>query len=137
MENKVTKEIAIKELQDFVEYHTDVKKPEDQIEDHYPQLVKAVELGLLSFDEKQKPTFKLKEPIKNDDGDISVEEITFRTRIKPTQLSDIMKGVDLTKNQIEYSLRAHAFLTGQAKAMLDKFSKFDYKVIDQISTVFL
>jgi hypothetical protein len=135
-ENKVSKEIAIKEVQKFIRDEADLDKKDHEIESDYPQIIRAVELGLLIF-ENGKPKFTLKNPIKNDEGDIALGEITFRSRIKPTQLAEIMKGVDLTKNQLEYSLRAHAYLIGQPKAMLDKFSKFDYRVIDQISTVFL
>lgn len=138
MENKVATEMAIKEVRDFVETYDDGKRKEDwQIENDYPQLLRAVELGLLVFDDKKKPTLTLKEPIMNDDNEVSVDVITFRTRIKPTQLAEVMKGVDLSKNQLEYSLRCIAYLTGQAKGMLDKLGKFDYKVIDQVSTVFL
>lgn len=138
MENKIATEMAIKEVRDFVETYDDGKRKEDwQIENDYPQLLRAVELGLLVFDDKKKPTLTLKEPIMNDDNEVSVDVITFRTRIKPTQLAEVMKGVDLSKNQLEYSLRCIAYLTGQAKGMLDKLGKFDYKVIDQVSTVFL
>jgi hypothetical protein len=138
MENKVATEIAIREVRDFLETYEFGKRKEDwQIENDYPQIVRAIELGNLTFNEKKVPTFKLTEPITNDDGEVSVSEITFKTRIKPTTLADIMKGVDLSKNQLEYSLRCIAYLTGQAKGMLDKIGKFDYKVIDQVSTVFL
>lgn len=138
MENKVEREIAIEEIQKFVEKHEGGKKKEDyQIENDYPQMLQAIEWGLLSFDDEMKPTLKLKDPVMTTDNEVAVDTITFRTRIKPTQLAEVMKGVDLAKNQLEYSLRCIAYLTGQAKAMLDKFSKFDYKVIDQISTVFL
>lgn len=137
MENKVPTDQAIAELQLFVEKYDGKVKKDYEIENDYPQVLEAVEKGLLSFDEDLKPTLRLKDPIKNTEGEVSVSEISFRTRIKPTQLSDIMKGLDIGKNQLEYSLRIHAYLTGQPKAMLDKFSKFDYKVIDQLSTVFM
>lgn len=137
-ENKVSREIAVKEIQSFIKSEADLDKKDYEIETDYPQMLKAVELGLLVFD-KGKPKFTLKDPVLTEEGNPAIDNnlITFRSRIKPTQLAEIMKGVDLTKNQLEYSLRAHAYLIQQPKAMLDKFSKFDYRVIDQISTVFL
>ena len=133
----LSKEQAIKEIQKFVQEHDSKKKEDYQIEDEYPHVVEAVTLGLLSFDKDLKPKFTLRNPILNEEKEIAVAEIEFRTRIKPQQLADIMKGLDIAKNQIEYTLRCLAYLTKQPKAMLDKFSKFDYKVIEQVSTVFL
>ena len=137
MSEKVSKEVAVQEVMDFVEYHLDVVKKDYEIESDYPQIVKAIEDGRLSFNEKKIPTLVLKEPILNTEGQVSLDTITFRTRIKPTQLAEVMKGVDLQKNQLEYSLRALSYLTGQVRAMLDNFGKVDYKTIDQIATVFL
>lgn len=137
MENKIPKETAIEEIKKFVYENLDVKKQDYEIESDYPQMLKAVELGLLTFDDKNHPTLVLKEPIKNDDGDVSLSEVKFRNRIKPSQLKEIMKGLDIQKNQVEYVQRQLAYISMQSVAMLDKFSRFDYKVIDQISTVFL
>lgn len=134
---KVTKEIAIKEMQKFVEKYDDKQKEDYEIENDYPTAIEAITRGLLVFDNESNPTYTLKDPIRNSEGDIAVDKIDFRTRIKPQQLSDIMKGLDISKNQIEYTLRCLAYITKQPKAMLDKFEKFDYKVIEQVSTVFL
>ena len=136
-DEKVSKEIAIKEIQKFVLEHDGAKKEDWQIENDYPQMLQAVQEGNLVFNDKMIPKLTLKEAIMNTEGEESVSEIDFRTRIKPTQLAEIMKGVDLGKNQMEYSLRVISYLTKQPRAMLDKFGKFDYKVIDQISTVFM
>ena len=94
-------------------------------------------LGLLYFDDSMKPSYVLKYPIKNEEGEDSITQIDFRTRIKPNDLANVMKGLDIAKNQIEYTLRCLSYINKQNKAMLDKFEKFDYKVIEQVSTVFL
>jgi len=133
----VSEEIAIKEMQDFVEKWDDKKKKDWEIQDLYPQVLIAIQEGLLVIGADKKPVFNLKYPIKTDEGNVALDVVTFRTRIRPQQLSDIMKGLDISKNQIEYTLRCFAFLTGQSISMLNKLEKFDYKVIDQISTVFL
>lgn len=137
MEEVIEKGIAIKEIQKFVEIHDDQKKPDYQIETDYPQAIKAVCLGLLTFDEHYNPKYKLKNPI-NENGDFPIKDINFRTRIKPTDLANIMKGVNIAQNQLEYTMRAFTYIARlESKAMLDLLSKFDYKVIEQISTVFL
>lgn len=136
-EYAVSEEIAIQEMQDFVEKWDDKKKKDWEIQDLYPQVLIAIQEGLLVIGADKKPVFTLKYPIKTDEGNVALDVVTFRTRIRPQQLSDIMKGLDISKNQIEYTLRCFAFLTGQPISMLNKLEKFDYKVIDQISTVFL
>ena len=137
MEEVVSKEIAVQELQRFVEKWDDKKKEDWQIEQDYPDVLKAMQLGLLVLDKDLKPKYTLRYPILTDEQNVALGEVEFRTRIRPQQLSDIMKGLDIGKNQIEYTLRCFSFLTQQPKAMIDKLEKFDYKVIDQISTVFL
>lgn len=136
-EEVVSKEIAVQELQSFVEKWDDKKKEDWQIEQDYPDVLKAMQLGLLVLDKDLKPKYTLRYPILTDEQNVALGEVEFRTRIRPQQLSDIMKGLDIGKNQIEYTLRCFSFLTQQPKAMIDKLEKFDYKVIDQISTVFL
>ena len=130
-------DLAIKEIQDFVTKFDYKAKKDWEVKDDYPNMLQAVEEGLLSFDDKKKPTYKLRFPIKNDKKEIAIDTLNFRTRIRPQELSTVMRGLDISKNQIEYTLRCFAFLTGQPIAVIDKLEKFDYKVMEQVSTVFL
>ena len=137
MEKVVSKENAIKEIQAFVLKYDERSKEDWEIENDFAYLLDAVQDGNVIFGEDLKPKLTLKTPIKNEDGEISVSEINFKTRIKPLDLANIMKGVDIAKNNVEYILRAQSYLIMQPKAMLDKFGKFDYKVIEQLSSVFM
>ena len=139
MENlkKVSKENSIIEVQNFILKYDERKKEDWEVENDYPHLLDAVQEGLVVFDENSKPIQTLKTPIKNENDEVAVSEIEFRTRIKPNDLANIMKGVDISKNNVEYILRAQSYIIKQPKAMLDKFGKFDYKVIEQICSVFM
>jgi hypothetical protein len=137
MTEVVSKEIAIKEMQGFVEKWDDQTKEDYQIEQDYPQVIKAIQLGLLVIDDEKKPTYSLKSPIKTDEGSVALSEISFRTRIKPDDMVQISKGLNIGQQQIEYTLRCFAYITSQPKAMLNKLEKFDYKVIEQLCTIFL
>ena len=139
MENlkKVSKENSIIEVQNFIFKYDERKKEDWEVENDYPHLLDAVQEGLVVFDENSKPIQTLKTPIKNENDEVAVSEIEFRTRIKPNDLANIMKGVDISKNNVEYILRAQSYIIKQPKAMLDKFGKFDYKVIEQICSVFM
>jgi len=135
-EDVMVKDIAIIEVQKFVEKWTYEKPEEWEVEETYPQLLKAVQKGLLIFDKEYKPTFTLAFPIKSEGENFNVETITFRTRIKPNDLSNISKGLNLAKQQVEHVLRCIAYIIGESKGIINKFEKFDYKVIEQVSTVF-
>jgi hypothetical protein len=133
--DKVTKEIALDELGEFVETYT-YERPENwKLEDEYPQVLKAIQKGLIVFVDN-KPTYSLVFPIKTDSGEIHVSECVFRTRIKPSQLAAITKGLNVAKQQVEYTLRCLSYVTGQSRTMIDKFEKFDYKVMEQVASVF-
>jgi len=132
----INKEVAITEMQSFVERWTYEKPERWKVEEDYPQVLKAIEKGILVFDEDSQPIYTLAFPIKTDEGNDAVSKIEFRTRIKPTDLANITKGLNVAKQQVEYTLRCLSYITGQNRVMLDKFDKFDYKAIEQISTVF-
>ncbi len=136
MNTVISKEVALDELESFINKF--VKKPclKENMEDTYPDVLDAIMDGFISFKEDGVPVFILKDPIKNDAGDISLSEINFRTRIKPTTLADLAKGLHPQTQVFTLQLRMTAYVIDQPVAMLDKFSRYDYDVINQISSVF-
>ena len=137
MEKVVEKDIAVKEVQKFVEKFKDVRIKDFEIEDEYEHLVTAVEDGYLSFKEDSKPVYRLKYPLKDDqEQDVLTEISQFKTRIRPYELDEIMSGLDVKKKPVEFALRIMSFFTMQAKALINKMEKCDYRVIEQLSTVF-
>lgn len=132
----VSKEVALNELEKFI--NSFVKKPvqKDQLENVYPDILDAIMDGFVLFDESGLPKYKLKFPIKNDEGNVSLSEIIFRTRIKPTQLADIAKGLNLQTDVLTLQLRMTAFIIDQPVAVLDKFERYDLDAINQIASVF-
>jgi hypothetical protein len=132
----VSKEVALVDLESFINKW--VKKPvgKDELEEVYPDVLDAIMDGFLSFDESQVPTFKLKDPIKSDSGQISVSEINFKTRIKPTVLADIAEGLNPAKQMFKLQLRMTAHIIGQPVAMIDNFERYDLDVINSVASVF-
>jgi len=92
MENVLTKEdvvngdLAIKEIQEFVEKWTHEKPEEWKVEDDYPQLLKAIKKGLLIIDEDKKPIYTLAFPIESDSGNFNLNDNNFITLNKPSDL---------------------------------------------------
>lgn len=132
----ISKEVALKEIETLINRF--VKKPVkfDEIEETYPDILDAIMDGYLSFDGTGIPVLKLKDPIKNEAGDVSLAELTFKTRIKPTTLAGIAKGIDLKTDQFSLQLRMVSHIIDQPVVMLDKFERYDYDVISQICTIF-
>lgn len=137
MENKISRAEALKETKAFIDKYDGTQKDEIQIENENPQLLDAIEKGNLVFDEDYVPTLTLKEAIKNDEGDVSETQVKFKTRIKPSDLTNISKGMDVSKNQLKYVYNCYCHIIGQPFAMLDKYSKMDFKVIEQVCNVLL
>ncbi len=134
---KISEEIAVKELQEFVEKYNYNEKSESEIIEEYPMVLRAVKEGLLIFDDELKPIYTLKYPLILKDDDLSVKEIKFKTRIKPLELKRIAGNPQVTKNQQFFALKCLEFLTGCSIGEINEFEKYDYQVIEQISTVFL
>lgn len=134
--NAVSKDVAIDELEVLINKF--VKKPvsKDKLEETYPDILEAIMDGLLTFNEEGVPVFKLKEPIKNADGEVSVSEINFRTRIKPTTLADLASGLHPQNEVFKLQLRMVSYIIDQPVAMLDKFGRYDYDVINNVASVF-
>lgn len=134
---KVPEEIALNEVKDFVEYHLDKEVTKEDISNGYEDTVKAVMRGLLDISDHKAPVLTLREPVLNTDGNTSVSIISFLTRIKPTALASLSKGIDISKDQLSLVNRMTSYLIQQpAVAMLDRFGKTDYKIIQQVTGLF-
>lgn len=133
----ISKDVALLDLENFVNSFVKKPVPKDQLEETYPDVLEAIMDGLLTFDEKQVPTFKIKHPIKGEEsGNVVLDTLTFKTRIKPSTKADLAKGLFLQTDVLNYQLRVTAYVIDQPIAMLDKLSSFDYDVATQVATVF-
>lgn len=136
-EYKIAEEVAITELKIFIEYHLDDTIDESQVSKDYAVVLKAMQRGLLDISDMDAPALTLKSPIKTDSGAIDQSKITFLTRIPKSKLAGLSKGFDIIKNPIGFANVLTAYLIQQpAVAMLDKYSKVDMKVIDQLTGLF-
>ena len=133
----LTEKIAVKELQKLI-LNFNFEKVEDyKILEDYPQVIIAIKKGLFVLDEKNLiPKYNLAFPIVKESEENSVKVVNFRTRIKPLDLVSITKGLNMSKQQQEYMLICLSYLSGLSKGELNLIEKFDYKVIEQVSTIF-
>lgn len=133
--NQISQEIALNELRGFVKEHTGKSLDDAKLLEQYPAVITGLESGNLTLGDS--PAHKLFKAIKNDDNEVSVSDVTFKTRILPSDQRKISKGLDLKADQLLYGHRCIAFLTNLPTVnMLDKFGKTDYALVEQLSTLF-
>lgn len=132
----INEDVALNDLELFVNRFVKKPVPREELKDTYPDVLDAIMDGYLSFKEDGSPLLSLKNPIKNVKGEISISEINFRTRIKPTTLADLAKGLNAQKEIFTLQLRMVAYIIDQPVQMLDNFDRYDYDVLSQVATVF-
>ena len=135
-EKVVIEEVALNDLELFVNRFVKKPVPREEMKDTYPDVLDAIMDGYLSFKEDGSPLLSLKNPIKNVKGEVSISEVNFRTRIKPTTLADLAKGLNAQKEIFTLQLRMVAYIINQPVQMLDNFDRYDYDVLSQVATVF-
>lgn len=135
--NAMTTEMACQELSKFLEEEIFEVLDEKQIKKKYPQVISALVSGDLILQGDQ-PEYTLKEPILFKSGEVDLTKVVFRKRITVSEKTKISKGIDMQNEPLAYSFACMAFLMKlQSSAYLDKFGKYDLKVCEQLSTVFV
>lgn len=129
----ITKELAVDEikkyLSDFVETEFDVEKD-------YPKILNAVIDGRLVLGESG-PVYSLINPI-NVGTEFEQHKLEFKTRVLPSTGANLAKGIDLKNDQITYGLIVTAHITGFANHReLDKLSKKDFQLVQELAPVFM
>lgn len=140
---KISEENALEEMRQFVgrykkrELRQEILTDEHLL-DQYPDAVYAVMDGFLVFDGDGKPKLTLREPLKTKEKNdsLSIKEITFKDRIKPSDQTRLMKGINIQTNAAMFALKMISYIIDQPIAVLDLMDKEDYATIQQICSVF-
>lgn len=130
----IGEEIAIKEINDyllnFIDGNVDVKE-------QYPKTLDAVMSGRLVFNDLV-PVYTLIEPLNPQSVDFKKTELTFKTRVKPTDTATLAKGIDLKTDSVKYSLVLIAHIIGVASINeLDNLCKKDFALVQELTPVFM
>ncbi|OOQ57121.1 hypothetical protein [Mucilaginibacter pedocola] len=135
----VAEEVAVEELKDFIEEITVEEITAEEVLSSYPQVVKAIRFGLLLLngdDSSKKPEYTLREPILTETGGVAYAKLDINTRITFNEKKRLAKGLK-KGDDIEIGGRLLAHSTGLTTSLLDKLSRFDFKVLEQLFTVFV
>ena len=135
-ENVISDEIALNDLEAFVNEWVEKPETKDKLAESYPMILEALLNGGLVL-ENNVPVYTMTHPIKNVKGEVSVSEITFKTRISPINQAALGKGLNIQLDQLEYALNCICYIVNQPKAIVDQFSKKDYNTVREIASVFM
>lgn len=136
MKTVINKEVALEDLTRLVNKY--VKRPDEteKLEEKYPDVLFAIMDGFLIIDENSIPTYKLKDPILTEKGDVYLSEIKFKTRILPSQMTSLAKGLHPINDLYLIQNKMLCEIIDVNVVILDKFSKYDYEALSQISSIF-
>lgn len=138
MKNKevISEEVALNDLEAFVNEWVEKPESKDKLAESYPNIMEALISGNLVF-ENNIPSYTLATPVKNVKGEISISEITFRTRISPSNQASLGKGLNIQLDQLQYALNCISYIINQPIAIIDNFGKRDYNTVREIASVFM
>lgn len=135
-EKVVSEEVALNDLELFVNEWVEKPEPKDKLKESYPMMLEALISGNLVL-ENNVPVYSLANPVKNVKGEVSVSEITFRTRISPSNQAGLGKGLNIQLDQLQYALNCISYIVNQPIAIIDNFGKRDYNTVREIASVFM
>lgn len=140
---KVPTEVAIIDLTNFLKKHKSKefrrgKMTQDVIEEDYVDVIEAIEDGLLVFDEKNKPTYTLRNPLYANAEDKSLQktEVTFKSRIKEADKNLLMDNLDIKKQMGTYTIKYISYITQLSMTEVKELETDDFDVLNQICSVF-
>lgn len=135
-EKVISEEVALNDLELFINEWVEKPEPKENLKESYPMMLEALMNGNLVL-ENNVPIYTMSAPVKNVKGEVSLSEITFRTRISPSNQAGLGKGLNIQLDQLQYALNCISYIINQPIAMIDNFGKRDYNTVREIASVFM
>lgn len=135
-ENKFSYDQAQAEIAEWLEFkHISERKRNDNA-DFEEVLIDKMCQGLLKKNEDNSLTYSLQEPVKTEDGEIILDTLTFKPRIRVSDLNKRLKGVkpsDIEGRQLAYI----AAITGESSGKISSIYTEDFETCAAIVNYFL
>lgn len=140
---QISSDVALIELTKFLKIHKAKdfrrgKMTDEMIKEDYIDVLEAIEDGLMVFDEKSKPVYKLRFPLDTDkqDSALAITEVTFKSRIKGADKTMLLDGIDPKKQLGTYMLKVISYITQLDQVDAKRLEVDDFEVLNQICSVF-
>lgn len=132
MENVISKEMAIAEVNRWLDSKKIGEKKRAAYEKTIEEIVSYVEDGTLILDENNMWKHKLLFPIESEK---TTSELTYKNRLNVDEVTNGLKGSDGTaQDMVKHYV---VMLTGKVKGIINKLDTQDYSVCQSISVFFL
>lgn len=153
MEQKISLEVAEKEWVSFLteneaqglipDENQKTSKVKEEREDYqnkklgYDRVIRAISTGVITI-ENGIVTQNLREPIKEANGNIFADKLVYNGRWTAADREEIFKNIDTKDSGDVFAAqrRLAAKITGQNMLTLKRIDSIDFKLMDQIVSVF-
>ncbi len=133
---KVSKEVALKEVEKWLDYkRVDDKKRADS-KDNVEALADAISFGYLILDKDFNLVHTLKFPLLNEDGSVAVKEFKYKPRLKMGEIQNKTQNIKATDTFALITAYISA-LTDSNSGMVKQMDSEDYRVAQAIAIFFL
>lgn len=133
MEKTINIELAIKEVNDWLDYKNVRPKRREGLKEHSEAIAEAIADGVLSIDKDKNIVHKLIIPFGEEH---KVQELKYKPRINDSMKIPHMKGV--ANNDASGMLHATiATLTGEPRAVVAKMDMEDMDIARNIAVFFI
>lgn len=133
---KVSKEVAQKDIESWLDFKQVSEKKRESNKDSIESLIEAISEGILSLSDDHKIIHKLKSPIENKDGDVTVESLEYIPKLKVKNTISYLQGVKGT--DVDGRLVAYVCaLTSKPSSVIREMDTEDYSVSQSIAIFFL
>lgn len=133
---KVSKEVALKEVEKWLDYkRVDEKKRADS-KDNIEALADAIAFGYLVLDKDFNLVHSLKFPLLNEDGSVAAKEFKYKPRLKAGDVQNRTQNIKATDTFALIGAYVSA-LTDLNSGMVKQLDTEDYRIAQAIAIFFL
>lgn len=134
--DKISLDLATLEFEKWLDFKKIKDRKREANKDQEEILIDAIKNNNLIISEDFNLEYNLEFPLKNDDGDATLESLSFKPRLKVFEINNKMKGVK--SNDVDGRVLGYiAASTGKNTGLLKKLDTEDYSIAQAIIMYFL
>ena len=132
----ISKDVAIKEVDRWLDYKRIKPRKRENLSDNIEAMVDAVMDGTLVLEKNYDWTHNLTFPLENDKGEVTVDKLSYKSRIMVRDINSRMKGIKAGDGDARVIGYVSA-LTGEPAGVLNTLDTEDQAIFLHIATFFL
>lgn len=133
---EITRDLAVQEVNKWLDIRKVKQSKRESLDMAIEDLVDSFMEGLLRLQEDGTLVQTLDYPIVNEDGIVTLSELTYIPRLSQSMITNAMTGIKAGDANAIFSSYICA-LTGKVKALLGALDSEDYKVGRNIASFFI